>query len=248
MFDNPFSLHSKKILITGASSGIGRATAIECSKLGAKLYLTARNEEKLKETISMLKGDGHSYIVSDLSDEMAINNLVEKITALDGCVHNAGMGKTLPIQFIKKVDLDSMFLLNTFAPILLTQKLVKNKKINKGGTIVFTSSISGLLASPGGSIYSATKGALNNFMRNAAVDLAPKSIRCNAVLPGMIETDFINRGTLTEEQFEKDRLKYPLKRYGKPTDVAYAIIYFLSDASSWVTGSSLIVDGGITVV
>lgn len=243
---NPFSLDGKTILITGASSGIGRATAIECSKLGATVIITGRNEERLKETLSQLEGSDHQYVVADVTNADEVNALVEAIPQLDGLVNNAGIQKYLPTPFINEEDLLKILRTNTIAPILLTRILVKKKKMKKGSSIVFTSSLAGnYKCSPGNAMYSTSKGALSGFMRNAAIDLASKNIRCNAVCPGMIVTPIMTENSnLTAEQWEKNKEMYPLKRFGTPEDVAYAIIYLLSDASSWVTGSSLVIDGG----
>ena len=243
---NPFSLDSKTILITGASSGIGRTTAVECSKMGAKVVITGRNEQRLQDTFERLEGDGHMQIVADLATSEGIASLVEKMPVVNGCVNNAGYNVMQLISFIKEEDADTIFKVNALAPIMLTSLMVKKKKLQKEGSIVFTSSIAGLgICTPGNSLYSATKGALTSFMKNAAIDLAQKKIRCNAVLPGMIETPLkAGKSLITEEQWEANRQLYPLKRFGIPEDVAYGIIYLLSDASSWVTGTELVIDGG----
>ena len=241
---NPFSLEGKVVLVTGASSGIGRATAIECSKMGASVIITGRNEERLNETFKALEGEGHQQIVADLTNQEDIDNLVSQIGTLDGLVNNAGLGRNKPIGFIKMDDLEYVHQTNVFACILLTKSLLKKKKINKGGSLVFTSSISSCLNTPGIAMYASSKAAVSSFMRSCAVELGEKQIRSNAVLPGMVETKLITRGDYTEEDLDKDRNLYPLKRYGKPHEIAYAIIFLLSDASSWVTGTSLVVDGG----
>jgi NAD(P)-dependent dehydrogenase (short-subunit alcohol dehydrogenase family) len=245
---NPFSLVGKTILITGASSGIGRTTAIECSKMGATIIITARNEERLNETFERLEGEGHQKIIADLTVMDDIDGLVNTIPLLDGLVNNAGTIKTLPVQFINEDDLNAILNANTIAPVFLTQRLYKKKKFNKSASIVFTSSIGGVYkATPGNSMYGMSKSALNSFMKTAALEFASRGIRCNSVNPGMVETPLINRGTYSQEDKEKDIARYPLKRYGQPQDVAYGIIYLLSDASSWVTGTSLVIDGGVTV-
>ena len=245
---NPFSLVGKTVLVTGASSGIGKATAIECSKLGAKLVVTGRNKERLNQTLSMLEGSGHIAILSDLSDEDSLLNLVDKCPMIEGLVNNAGSTIMLPTQFITRDKLMQVFEVNTIAPIILTQMLLKKKKLSKGSSIVFTDSISGvMIASPGNVLYSTSKSAINGFVKNAALDLASKNIRVNAVCPGMIATHILDNGTVTAEDQEADMKKYPLKRYGTPEEVAYAIIYFLSDASSFTTGSNLVIDGGFTL-
>ena len=243
---NPFTLENKTILVTGATSGIGRTTAIECSKLGAHIVITGRNEERAKETLSQLEGDGHTYILADLSSREGIDQLVEDVQVLDGCVNNAGYNIMQLVPYIKADDMDAIFNVNAEGPIYLVHRLVKKKKLGKGSSIVFTSSISARgVCSPGNGLYSATKAALTAFMRNASLDLAPKHIRCNSVAPGMIETPLKDAKTaITEEQWEKNRQQYPLGRFGNPEDVAFAIIYLLSDASCWVTGTEIVVDGG----
>lgn len=241
---NPFSLKEKIILVTGASSGIGRATAIECSKMGAKLVITGRNEERLIETLRLLDGEGHQYIVADLSNEQEIDQLVLKIPIVNGVVNSAGFNIVKLLPFIKASDLNEMIKLNLEAPILLTNQIVKNKKIKRDSSIVFVSSIGKFIVAIGNCMYSATKGGLSAFMKNAALDLAGKKIRCNAVLPGMVETPLILEKDIGEELLDKDRELYPLKRFGNPEDVAHAIIFLLSDASSWITGSEIVIDGG----
>ncbi len=245
---NPFTLEGKTILVTGASSGIGKATAIECAKMGAKLVITGRDVTRLSEVYGDLEGEGHIQIIADLSKDEDIRRLALEVPVLNGCVNNAGYNVMSVIQFIKKEELELIMRVNLTAPIMLTQMLVKNKKIAKDSSIVFTSSISARgRNSVGNSMYSATKGGLSSFMKNAALELASKRIRCNAVLPGMVETPLKEgKSNITEEQWEINRQLYPLKRFGKPEEIAYGIIYLLSDASAWVTGTELIIDGGMT--
>ena len=245
---NPFSLEGKTILVTGASSGIGRATAIACSQMGATLVVTGRNEQRLQETFDALAGEGHMQIVADIASNEQIDALVEQLPTLHGLVNNAGITETCPTQFIKRDKLEKVMEVNTIAPILLTQKILKKKKIGKGGSIVFTCSISGTCVCGGGNVlYSASKGAIHGFMRNAALDLAAKGIRVNDVCPGMIDTHILDAGTIGEEELKLEAQKYPMKRFGKPEEVAYGIIYLLSDASSFCTGSSIVMDGGFTL-
>lgn len=242
---NPFSLEGKTILVTGASSGIGRTTAIECSKLGATLVLTGRNEEALLETKAELIGENHKYVVADLSDEKNCEELTKQLPILDGCVSNAGMGKMLPVQFYSMDVLEDVFKINSFAPMLLLKHLVKKKKLKNPSSVVFTASISGYNnIAPANGIYGASKSALSAYMKYAALELAGKGIRCNAVHPGRVNTPLIANRLLSQEDVVKDMAQYPLKRYAEPEEVAYAIIYLLSDASSFVTGSNLVIDGG----
>ena len=245
---NPFTLQGKKILVTGASSGIGRAIAIECSKMGATVIITARNEERLNETLSEMEGTGHSVIVADLNNEDEQKKLIEESPLLDGLVHCAGIVKTTPFQFINNESLTDIMNVNFTAPAIISAQIVKKKKLTKNSSIVFISSIAGVYqVMIGNSQYSASKGAINGLMKNMALDLAPKGIRVNSVNPGMVETPMNEPETLTHEQLEEDRKRYPLKRYGKPEEIAYAVIYLLSDASAWVTGSSILIDGGFTL-
>lgn len=245
---NPFSLEGKTILVTGASSGIGKATALECAKMGARLVITGRDKERLNDVYNNLEGVGHLQIIADLSKEEDIQRLAKEVPVLDGCVNNAGYNVMSPIPFIKKDVLDGILDVNLIAPIELTHYLVKNKKMAKDSSIVFTSSISARgRNSVGNSLYSASKGGLSSFMKNAALELAAKRIRCNAVLPGMVETPLKEgKSNITEEQWELNRQLYPLKRFGKPEEIAFGIIYLLSDASAWVTGTELVIDGGMT--
>lgn len=243
---NPFSLEGKKILITGASSGIGADTAIECSRMGASVVITGRNEDRLAQTLASLDtsfGVTHQMIVADLTDESSLNSLVEQIDNLDGLVNNAGVNRVKPVTFIKQDDLDYVFQSNTWAAVNLTRMLCKKKKLKKNGSIVFTSSVSAFFNAPGRALYAGSKAALTAFMRSFAVELADKGIRANAVHPGMVETKLIAEN-LTEEELQNNLKEYPLNRFGKPQDVAWAIIYLLSEASSWVTGTSMVVDGG----
>jgi 2-deoxy-D-gluconate 3-dehydrogenase len=246
---NPFSLENKTILVTGASSGIGKAIAIECSKMGAKVVITGRNEQRLQETYEQLEGAQPAYIVADLTKKEDIETLINQIGSLNGLVNCAGLTITKPFKFLQEEDIQEVMTVNFNAPLLLTQLLIKKKKLQKISSIVFISSISGTKVSLiGNSIYSASKGAINGICKGLALELAPQQIRVNTVVPGMVETNIVSGGEIAEEQLEIDRQKYPLKRYGKPEEVAYAVVYLLSGASSWVTGSNLLIDGGYTLL
>ena len=246
---NPYSLEGKTILVTGASSGIGKATAIECSKLGARVVITGRDEARLQQTLSSLEGEGHVVITADLGEDDGIRFLVERVPVLNGIVHAAGISDTVLFQFLKKERLENIFNINFFAPVVLSQLLLKKKLLQKGGSIVFLSSIDGpVTAHIGNSMYSATKGALSAMMQNMSIELASKGIRVNAVLPGMTETPLIHNDDITQEQLNKDMELYPLKRYADPREIAWAIIYLLSVASTFTIGASLVVDGGFTIL
>lgn len=245
---NPFSLDGKTVLVTGASSGIGQETAIQCSKMGAKVIVTARNEERLKETLSQLEGDGHQMILAELTSQEVIERLVGEVPALQGLVLCAGKGMTSPFPFSTREKYDEIFDVNFFAPVELLRLLVKKKKLEKESSVVIVSSVGGNMSfNIGNGVYGASKAALNSTMKFCAKELATKKIRVNSVNPGMVNTKLIQGGTISEEQHKLDMEKYPLKRYGEPEEIAYGIIYLLSDASSWVTGHSLVIDGGLTI-
>lgn len=241
---NPFSLEGKTILVTGASSGIGQGIAIECSKMGAKMVITGRNQERLQETFCQLEGAGHIMIAADLNNEADIEKLAAESPILDGLVNNAGRGLSKPVNFIKMQDLQDVYQTNVFGVVMLTKAILKAKKMNKGGSIVFTSSLSSYMTGAGLSIYASSKAAICAYMRTCAIELGPKNIRCNAILPGMVETKLINDGTYTEANKQADLSLYPLGRYGSTVDIAQSVVYLLSNASCWVTGLELVIDGG----
>lgn len=244
---NPFSLKGRTILITGASSGIGQACAVETSKLGANVIACGRDQERLEQTLHLLEGKEHATFEGDLLEQDIIDRLVGDVPRLDGVVLSAGKGLTMPFLFCDREKFDDIFNIDFFSPIQLLRQLVKKKKINKGGSVVVMASIAGVgRHSVGNSVYGSAKAALQSMVRYAALELAPMNIRVNSVCPGMVNTPFIYRGTLTEEQLKMDMATYPLKRYGEPEDIAHGVAYLLSDASSWMTGTSLVIDGGIT--
>lgn len=244
---NPFSLEGKTILVTGASSGIGQASAIEASKLGANIIICGRNKERLEQTLVLLEGDNNSIFEGDLLEQDVVERLVKETPNLDGVVLSAGRGLTLPFPFCTREKFDEIFNINFFSPVELLRLLVKKKKLNQNCSIVIIVSIGGThIHSVGNSVYGASKSALQSMVNFTAMELAPKKIRVNGICPGMVNTPLIRRGTLTEDQFQADMERYPLKRYGEPQDIAYGAIYLLSDASSWVTGTSLVIDGGVT--
>ena len=246
---NPYSLEGKTILVTGASSGIGQKTAIECSKLGAKVIIVGRNEERLQETYSQLEGSGHSQFITELTNPEDLDLLLTNLPILNGLVLCAGIGGTTrPLLFCTKDKFSNVFEVNVFSTVELLRLLVKKKKMSKDSSVVIVSSIGGVrVFNPGNGVYGASKSAINSIMKFSAVELAPKKIRVNSVNPGMVHTKLIENGTISDEQRDADIERYPLKRYGETIDVALGIIYLLSDASSWVTGHSLVIDGGLTI-
>jgi NAD(P)-dependent dehydrogenase (short-subunit alcohol dehydrogenase family) len=244
---NPFNLQNKTILVTGASSGIGRVIAVECSKMGANVVVTGRNEARLLETLSLLQTTGnHNSITADLAVQEGLDALVEQLPFLDGVVHCAAMLKKLPLKFITEKAWQETMETNLFAPALLSQRLVKKNKLKEASSVVFISSIAATVASFGNISYMASKGAINSLSRGMALELAAKQIRVNTVQPALIQTNLTDKA-LSEEDLKNYLLKFPLGRFGKPEEVAYAVIYLLSDASQWVTGTSMTIDGGVTL-
>lgn len=250
MNENPFSLQGKTILITGGAGGIGSAVARTCINLGARVILTDIRQDALEATMASLPdchtGEPNLSFTADLTDAEQLAALVEYCPRLDGVVCNAGVMKLTLTQFITEEELTRIQKINLNAPILLTRSLLKKKKVQKGGSIVFTASAAGVYrVSIGNGIYATTKCGIDAFMRTVAVELGPKGIRCNSVNPGMVETALI--GTFTEEEKAKEMQNYPLRRFAQPEDIANGIAYLLSDAASFVTGTALKIDGGMTL-
>ena len=234
MITFPFSLSGKKILVTGASSGIGQSTAIECSRMGAKLIISARSEVRLNETFSQLTGDGHQIVVADLSRQEGIDAVMNAIDKVDGIA--------------TREKFDDIFNINFFSPVELLRLLYKKKKINTAGSVVVIASLGGTkIFSGGNSIYGASKAALNCIMKFCAKEFSSRKIRVNCICPGMVETPLIHRGTVSDEQLKENEKLYPLGRYGKPEEIAYSAVYLLSDATTWMTGQDIILDGGISI-
>lgn len=242
---NPFTLEGKTILVTGASSGIGRGIAIACSKMGATVIINGRNEQRLAETMTEMQGEENLSLAADLSDSNSLTGMVSRLPTLDGIVHCAGIGQRVLCKQLQEADLDTMMDVNFKAPVMLQTEILKQKKINKGASIVFIASIASDSPSIGNAIYSASKGAIISYANCLALELAPRLIRVNCILPAMIWTDLILKGGITEEELKEDEKKYPLKRYGKPEDIANLSIYLLSNAAAWMTGSSIKITGGV---
>lgn len=244
---NPFSLQGKTILVTGASSGIGQATAVACARMGADVVITGRDAERLQATAELLGGQ-KTPIAADLTIGGDVEKLIAALPALDGAVLCAGNSTTLPLQFGTREKFDDMFDVNFFAPVELLRLMYKKKILNKGASVVLIASIGGTHSfMPGNGVYGASKAALNSVMKYAAREYASRKVRVNSICPGMVDTPLIHRGTITEEQLVEDAKRYPLGRYGQPDDIANGAVYLLSDASSWLTGHDLVIDGGFSI-
>ena len=241
--NNPFSLSGKTILVTGASSGIGRGIAIACAGMGAQLILTGRNITRLQETLTSLEGEGHSYIAADLTDAKERGALVEQLPALNGVVHCAGIGSRVLCKMIEEADVINVMQPNFEAPVLLQAELLRAKKITKEASIVFIASAAATMPAVGNAIYSASKAAIIAYAKCLAQELASRKIRVNTISPAMVWTNLALVGA-TEEQLREAEQQYPLRRYGMPEDIAPMAIYLLSDAASWVTGTNFELTGG----
>ena len=242
---NNTSLVNKNILVTGASSGIGKGVADYILQSSGHLVAVARNLEKLQS--EYINEERVEIVSIDLSLEEDIQVLADQTDLLDGIVLNAGKVISKPLKFIKPSDIDDLFSLNFKANALLIKHLLKRKKLKEGASIVIISSVSAQKAIIGNSIYSATKGALNAFVKSLALELAKRRIRLNTISPGFIQTNLLAGGNIAEENLKSHLKNYPLGRFGQPKDVAAAACFFLSDQSEWITGSDLKVDGGFTL-
>jgi len=241
---NPFTLTGKTILVTGASSGIGRGIAVACSRMGATVVVNGRNQGKLKETLSQMDGGGHVMSACDLKDVEAVKIMVANLPGLDGIVHCAGIGDRVLCKNVTEENLDRIMAVNYKAPVMLQTEILRQKKIKKGSSIVFVASIASDSPSIGNSLYAASKGALVSYANCLQLEMAPRQIRVNCVSPAMVWTDLVIKGGVTEEELRLDEQKYPLKRYGTPEDIANLAVYLLSDASAWMTGSNIRITGG----
>ncbi|MDD2229561.1 MAG: SDR family NAD(P)-dependent oxidoreductase [Candidatus Cloacimonetes bacterium] len=252
-YPNPFELSGKNIIITGASSGIGRTCAIECSRMGAKLSLIGRDTGRLAETYEAMEGTGHLMLAQDISDYTSIETLVAesvmKLGPIDGFIHSAGVGLNLPMRLMTPAHFEKIFAINVFAAFEFARQIAKKKHIRAtGGSMVFIASVSGIKAEAAKIGYSSSKAALINGVRTLALEYASKKIRANCVSPAVCLTrmaqDFLDK--LSEEGRRELILQHPLG-LGVPEDVAYSCIFLLSDASRWITGSNLVTDGGYSV-
>lgn len=241
---NPFSLSGKQILVTGASSGIGRGIALACAKMGASVIITGRNIERLNETLSQMPVGVHKAVSADLTNAEDIEALVAELPKLDGFVQCAGVGSRVACKDIDPSVIDHTMNPNFEAPVLLQAALLKKKKINKAASIVYIASIAAWSPSMGNGIYSASKGAIISYALCLAQELAPRLIRVNCICPAMVWTDLVLKDGVTREDLQEDEKRYPLKRYGNPDDIANLCIYLLSDASAWMTGSNIKITGG----
>ncbi len=248
---NPFSLEGKTVLVTGASSGIGRGIAIACSQMGASVILNGRNADRLQETLAQMQEGTHQIIPADLSKQEDIETLVSLLPEIQGWVNSAGIPKVCPIKYFNREDIIDIMNVNSMSSMMLLSALLKKKKLKRGASVVFISSISGVfVGTAGDTSYNASKGAVNGFTKGAAIELAGQGIRVNSINPGLVPTSILELANAKSgDNHVVDTMieKYPLKRLGKPEDIGNGAVYLLSDASAWVTGQNLVIDGGISI-
>ncbi len=238
-------LKGKTILITGASSGIGRASAQLCDSLGATVIITGRNADELNKTKALLKNKSDLFI-ADLSNEDEINQLISKLPSIDGFVHCAGIINPLPIKFLKGKHIDELFKINFSSAVLMSSGLLTAKKLNDGASVVFISSVSSEHPYTGGSLYTSSKAALESFSKGLALEVASKKIRVNVLSPALVRTKILEQA---EQIYSKEEIAEIESRYalgiGEPIDIANSIAFLLSSASKWMTGSIIKIDGGL---
>lgn len=247
---NPFSLEGKTVLVTGASSGIGRETATRVSQMGGTVVVVGRNPERLGETFASLEGGdcAHCQIACDQTNSEDLERLIGEVPQLDGVVLCAGRSAKIPFGFCTREKYNSVFEINFFSTVELLRLLYKKKKITPGGSVILIASVGGnTVFDVSNAIYGASKAALVSTMKFCAKEFARKKIRVNAVLPGRVRTPLIDDGAITPEQMRQDEANYPLGGYGEPADIAHGVIYLLSDAAAWITGTTLVIDGGRSI-
>jgi NAD(P)-dependent dehydrogenase (short-subunit alcohol dehydrogenase family) len=239
------NLQGKTILVTGASAGIGSAVAKLCSDLGAKVCITGRNMDRLMEVSKQLNIESELF-QADLTLEKELDDLVKALPCIDGWVHCAGIIEPFPIKFIQSKHIKSMFTINFDSACLLSSKLMQLKKINTSASFVFISSISAQHPYKGGSLYAASKAALESFSRSIALEFSSKGVRSNCISAALVETEMFEKtkNALSERELLGILSSYPLG-IGKPMDVAHASAFLLSDQSSWMSGTTMTLDGGL---
>ena len=248
---NPMDLSGRLMLVTGASAGIGRATAVMLSRLGARVILNGRDTARLEETAARLEGDGHAVAAFDLSDLEAVPGWVKTRTAahgpLDGIAHCAGIQTLRPIRIFSAEFFDAVMRANLGSALALARGLRQKGCHAERAAMALISSTAATAASPGNVVYAASKGGIIAATKGLAVELLSDGIRVNCVVPSIVETELIERGKqkLTAEQYEHLRTLQPLG-FGHPDDIAHMLAYLLADTSRWMTGSIVTVDGGRT--
>jgi NAD(P)-dependent dehydrogenase (short-subunit alcohol dehydrogenase family) len=244
------TLKGKNIFITGASSGIGRACALKAAGLGANVALVARNRENLEQTLASLPGDTHGCFPCDVTEsdrlEEVVRQAVNKLGTISGFIHSAGIEATIPLRNMNRGKFEEIFSVNVVAAFEIARLLSNKKYLDPGGSsFIFIGSVMGLLGEPGKVAYGSSKAALIGGTRSMALEVAPKNIRVNCIMPGLVETPMSAKllQTIPENARQEIIKKHPLG-LGQPDDIAHLCMFLLSDVSRWITGSALPIDGG----
>ena len=249
MAANPMDLGGTTVLVTGASSGIGRETAILLSSLNARVVLTGRDRGRLQETLARLDGQGHRVASFDFNRPEGIDDWIRSVTSeagpLNGLVHAAGMEFVSPIKFVRLKDAEEVLKINLLSSIMLARAFTRKACCAGPGSVVFLSSVRGTNGSPAMSVYGASKAALIGLAKSLAMELAPRQIRVNCVAAGAVHTEMLarSRDLASPEEFQALERAHPLG-FGTARDVAHAVAFLLADTGRWITGSTLAVDGG----
>lgn len=246
--ETTFGMKDRTILVTGASSGIGKHIALDLAKCGAKVFVSGRDQSRLQATLELLDGEGHQSMVCDITNEAQIDDLVERLPMLDGFVHCAGVLGICPISHVESDDLENQYRVNHLSAVLLSQKIIRHKLLLPEASVVFISSVSAHKPSVGFGIYSASKAALEAFARVFALEVSGKGIRVNCVAPGMVHTPMFEYATdlISEETMTEHEKEYPLG-FANPQDVSPAVLFLLSKASQKITGVTITIDGGYSL-
>lgn len=248
---NPFSLDGHRILVTGSTSGLGKVIALTCARMGAEVICTGRNPERLAQTqeeLQAISSRTHLAVPADLTQSHGRDTLISAVgtSALNGVVHSAGISRLSPVRMLTEQHLREVQSINVEAPMLLTQALLKRNLIAADGSMVFIASIAAHIGVPGVAAYSGTKAALLAMVRCLAMEVIKRRIRANCLSPALVETPLLDATAALVGSMEQERNNYPLG-FGKPEDVANAAVFMLSDASRWITGTTLVMDGGLTI-
>lgn len=246
---SPEALSGRLIIVTGASSGLGRAASVFLSELGARIVLVGRNADKLAQVAAMLSGTGHNFKVADLSDDGTADELIKSVVAqcgtISGLFHSAGNSGVVPIRLTKRSHIDDMFGAAVFGGLGISRALARKGAMHDGGSIVFMTSVSALRGRKGMVAYSAAKAATSGLLRALAIELADRRIRVNGIAAGAVATEMHDSfvKSVNDKMVKNYEGLHPLG-FGLPSDIANTVAFLMSDASRWITGVNLSVDGG----